>query len=202
MSTGRVTPPHVTDINAYMNPGRTIQGSGEVKTFELLGVKFSEGTEKRVGAVGNGLDLETKTPILNPMRWLFDSPANIEAAVDAAYYDAIDRSNADGIISTRVKAEKTGFTFLHIIGWGTANAEIIGREVKIVEGQLHRSSRDKGEPDMDSNRRYSSIIPPVRASVSVAAGVGDRAYIGAKEPNRIKKSSSTSQENTRRKKSR
>ena len=142
MSIGHVSPPHVTDINAHLTPGAYVEGFGEVETFELLGLKFSGGTQKRVGAIGNGLDIETQTPILNPMRLLFDSPANVQAAVDAAYYDAIDKNNSDGIISTRVQAELTGFTLFHIIGWGTATAKINGREVKITEGQLFRSSQN------------------------------------------------------------
>ena len=142
MSLGQVSPPHVTDINAHLTPGAYVEGIGEIKTFELLGLKFSGGTQKKVGAIGSGLDIEIDTPILNPMRWLFDSPANPQAAVDAAYYDAIEKNNSDGIISTRVQAELTGFTLFHIIGWGTATAKINGREVKISEGQLFRSSQN------------------------------------------------------------
>ena len=142
MSIGQVSPPHVTDINAHLTPGAYVEGIGEIKTFELLGLKFSGGTQKKVGAIGSGLDIEIDTPILNPMRWFFDSPANPQAAVDAAYYDAIEKNNSDGIISTRVQSELTGFTLFHIIGWGTATARINGREVKITEGQLFRSSQN------------------------------------------------------------
>jgi len=141
MIIGQVSPPHVTDINAHLTPGAYVEGIGEIKTFELLGLKFSGGTQKKVGNIGSGLDIEIDTPILNPMRWFFDSPANPHAAVDAAYYDAIEKNNSDGIISTRVQAELTGFTLFHIIGWGTATAKINGREVKITEGQLFRSSQ-------------------------------------------------------------
>jgi len=141
MIIAQVSPPHVTDINAHLTPGAYVEGIGEIKTFELLGLKFSGGTQKKVGNIGSGLDIEIDTPILNPMRWFFDSPANPHAAVDAAYYDAIEKNNSDGIISTRVQAELTGFTLFHIIGWGTATAKINGREVKITEGQLFRSSQ-------------------------------------------------------------
>ena len=165
MSTGHVSPPHVTDINAHLTPGAYVEGIGEVKTFELIGLKFSGGTQKRVGAIGNGLDIETQTPILNPMRLLFDSPANVQAAVDAAYYDAIDKNNADGIISTRVRADQTGFTLLHIIGWGTATAKINGREVKITEGQLYRSSQNEPQSEKDSSTS-SRILKKIKSSKS------------------------------------
>ncbi len=151
MSIGQVSPPHVTDINAHLTPGAYVEGIGEIKTFELLGLKFSGGTQKKVGAIGSGLDIEIDTPILNPMRWFFESPANAQAAVDAAYYDAIDKNNSDGIISTRVQADQTGFTLFHIIGWGTATAKINGREVKISEGQLFRSSQNHSSRDKNQD---------------------------------------------------
>jgi hypothetical protein len=138
MSTGRVASPNVREISAHLRPSGSIKGSSELNTFEFLGMRFTSGQSRKVGAIGNGLDIQNESASLNPLTWLFDSPASIREAVDSAYYDAVDRSNADGIISTRVKADKTGFSFLHIIGWGTATAEVKGRGVKIYEGHGHR----------------------------------------------------------------
>jgi hypothetical protein len=140
MSTGRVASPIVEDVDAHLKVGQAIEGSGKINTLEILGIHFTGGINKKVGSIGNGLYVDTKTPILNPMRLLFGSPANVNAAIDSAYYDAVDKSNADGLISTRVKSQKTGFTLLHIIGWGTATADVKGHEVSIKEGQLPRSS--------------------------------------------------------------
>ncbi len=146
MSTGKVSPPVVEGLNAHLEPGQAIQGSGEIKTLEILGIKFSGGKSEQVGTIGNGLYIKS-SPTLNPLRWLFGSPANVNAAVDSAYYDAVDKTNADGIISTRIKGEKTGWTFLHIFGWGTATAEVRGREVIIEKGQLPGSNSGGAQPN-------------------------------------------------------
>lgn len=140
ISTGRVASPVVDDVDAHLKVGQSVEGKGEINTFEILGIHFTGGMNKKVGSVGNGLYVNTRTPVLNPMRILFGSPANVNAAIDSAYYDAVDKSNADGLISTRVQTKKTGFTLLHIIGWGTATADVKGHEVNIKEGQLPRSS--------------------------------------------------------------
>jgi len=140
MSTGRVASPIIEDVDAHLKVGQAIEGSGKVNTFELLGIHFTGGSGRKVGSVGNGLYVDNKTPWLNPLRLLFGSPGDVNAAIDSAYYDAVDKSNSDGLIVTRVKSQKTGFTLLHIIGWGTATADIKGHEVIIKDGQLPRPS--------------------------------------------------------------
>ena len=143
VGTTKVAPEPIYRVNAHLEPGSKIEGTGEVRTFELLGVKFTGGTDKRVGTVGNGLNISAiNTPgFFNPLRWLFDSPASERAAVEAAYYDAVDKSGTDGIIATKVKSEKHGFSLLRIIGWGTSSAEITGKGLEIQTGVIGEPSK-------------------------------------------------------------
>ena len=158
MTTGRVASPVIEDIDAHLKVGNQIKGSGEISTLEIFGVHFTGGVNKKVGSVGNGLYVNTETPILNPLRWLFGSPANVNAAIDSAYYDAVDKSDAAGIITTRVKTKKTGFTVLHIVGWGTASADINGHEVQIKEGQLVRPSNLNHAPPQTSIQKLIQTL--------------------------------------------
>ena len=53
--------------------------------------------------------------------------------------DAVEKSDADGIIETKAKVETTGFSLLGLIGWGTATANVEGQGVKIASGALHKA---------------------------------------------------------------
>ena len=146
VGTTKVAPESIYRVNAHLEAGSKIEGRGEVRTFELLGFKFTGGTDKKVGTVGNGLEIgnisaNNPTGFFNPLRWLFDSPASERAAVEAAYYDAVDKSGSDGIIATKVKSEKHGFSLLHIIGWGTSLAEITGKGLEIKTGVIGAPSK-------------------------------------------------------------
>jgi hypothetical protein len=54
---------------------------------------------------------------------------------------------------------------LQIIGWGTATAKINGREVKITEGQLYRSSQNEPQIEKDSSTS-SRILEKFKSSKS------------------------------------
>lgn len=141
VGTTKVAPEPIARVNAHLEPGSKIEGTGEVRTFEFLGVRFTGGADKKVGTVGNGLEIgnisaNARSGFFNPLRWLFDSPASERAAVQTAYYDAVDKSGTDGIIATKVKSEKHGFSLLHIIGWGTSSAEITGKGLEIQPGVI------------------------------------------------------------------
>jgi len=144
--TTKVAPEPIERVNAHLEVGSKIEGKAEIGTFEFLGIKFTGGKDKKVGTVGNGLGIESHAinnpaSFSNPLRWLFDSPASERDAVDSAYYDAVDKSGSDGIIATKVKAEKHGFSLFHIIGWGTASAEITGKELTIQQGVIGKSRK-------------------------------------------------------------
>ena len=140
VATGRVNPPIVGGINAHLElGGNVITGSAKVSTVEVLGLKFSSDGRKRVGTIEMGLDLDGGTSLsaLNPLGILgslFRSPADEEYALSAAYYQAVEESQGDGLVATRAKVDVEGFSVLHIFGWGTASAEITGRDVKITKG--------------------------------------------------------------------
>jgi hypothetical protein len=140
-ATTKVAPEPIDRVNAHLEAGAKIEGKAEISTFEILGIRFVGGKDKKVGTVGNGLEiashsLNNPAGFLNPLRWIFDSPASERDAVESAYYDAVDKSGSDGIIATKVKAEKHGFSLIHIIGWGTSSAEITGKQLEITPGVL------------------------------------------------------------------
>jgi hypothetical protein len=58
--------------------------------------------------------------------------------LSAARNEAVEKSEADGIIETKAKVDTTGFSLLGLIGWGTASASVEGQGVKISKGTLYR----------------------------------------------------------------
>jgi hypothetical protein len=79
--------------------------------------------------------------VSDPLYFLFGSPASRQAALSAARHEAVEKSDADGIIETKAKVDTTGFSLLGIIGWGTATANVEGQGVKIAPGAIFSKSR-------------------------------------------------------------
>lgn len=157
--------PSVSDVNAHIELGTRTSASAEISTFQVLGLKFhSDASGKRFSglrsnlvvpgyattaaasgstlpgeAVINGAIGQATSIATDPLYFLFGSPASRESALSAARHEAVEKSQADGIIETKAKVETTGFSLLGIIGWGTASATVEGQGVKIASGALHKA---------------------------------------------------------------
>jgi hypothetical protein len=155
--------PNVNDVNAHIELSNRTSASAEISTFEILGLKFhSDASGKRfsglrsnlvvpgysvtpstgasipVLSVAEGALSEAGSILSDPVHFLFGSPASRESALSSARHDAVERSNADGIIETKAKVETTGFSLLHLVGWGTASATVEGQGIKIAPGALNK----------------------------------------------------------------
>lgn len=156
--------PNVNDVNAHIELGRRTSASAEINTFEIFGLKFhSDASGKRFSGLQSNLVVPgyAATPAANqqaipgvsdiqgalgrfaaissdPLYFLFGTPASREAALSAARHEAVERSEADGIIETKAKVETTGFSLFGLIGWGTAAASVEGQGVKIAPGALNK----------------------------------------------------------------
>ncbi len=157
--------PNITDMNARIELGKRTKASAEIHTFEIFGLKFhSDASGKRFSGttsnlvvpgyassaasstsslpgeaiINNGLG-QVSAFASDPLHLMFGSPASREAALSAARHDAVEKTDADGIIETKAKVDTTGFSLLRFIGWGTATATVEGQGVKIVPGALNRT---------------------------------------------------------------
>ena len=133
----RIADPYVdSQVNAHLDLKNRVSGSGSVETYQVLFVKFNAGgQETNVGNVGNRLRLKENFPI-NPFELLFRSPADRQAAVDAAYYNAVQNGNCDGLINTKVQLHTEGFSILGLYGHGTANASVEAYGLNMTKGIL------------------------------------------------------------------
>lgn len=133
----RIADPYVDNqVNAHLDLKNRVSGSGSVETYQVLFVKFNAGgQETNVGNVGNRLRLKENFPI-NPFELLFRSPADRQAAVDAAYYNAVQNGNCDGLINTKVQLHTEGFSILGLYGHGTANASVEAYGLNMSKGIL------------------------------------------------------------------
>jgi len=158
--------PQVNDVNAHIELGKRTTGAAEISTFQIFGLKFhSDASGKRfsgmtsnlvvpgyAASAGNSTSASLPGEALinsglgqvaslasDPLYFLFGTPASREAALSAARHEAVEKSDADGIIETKARVETSGFSLLGLIGWGTANASVEGQGVKIAAGSLYKS---------------------------------------------------------------
>jgi hypothetical protein len=134
----RVSDPFVPgQLSAHLVPSdKHVTASGSVETYQILGITWNAGgQETYIGNVGNRLPLKSKMQI-NPVQMLVGSPADKEAAIDAAYYKALESIKADALVSTKVKVHTEGYSILGIYGHGTATATIDALGAKVVSGSL------------------------------------------------------------------
>lgn len=137
----RIPDPYIDpQANAHLDLNKRVSGNGSVETYQILFVKFNAGgQETNVGNVGNRLRLKDNFPI-NPFELLFRSPADRQAAVDAAYYNAVENGNCDALINTKVQLHTEGFSILGLYGHGTANATVDAYGLNINKGILPHSA--------------------------------------------------------------
>jgi hypothetical protein len=158
--------PSVSDVNAHIELGRRTAASAEISTFQIFGLKFHSDVDgKRFSGLRSNLVVpgysstatsvssipgvalvegalgSAGTLVSDPLYFLFGSPASRQAALSAARHEAVEKSDADGIIETKAKVDTTGFSLLGIIGWGTATANVEGQGVKIAPGAIFSKSR-------------------------------------------------------------
>lgn len=140
----RIPDPYVdSQVNAHLDLKKRVSGTGSVETYQILFVKFNAGgQETNVGNVGNRLRLKENFP-LNPFELLFSSPADRQAAVDAAYYDAVQNGNCDGLINTKVQLHTDGFSILGLYGHGTANASVEAYGLNMTKGILPNTNMSR-----------------------------------------------------------
>jgi hypothetical protein len=131
--------PAISDVDARLVPTNRVNGQSEVETIQILGFKFNKGVdENRVGCIGNRLPLGHDFS-LNPIVYLFRSPADRQAALDGAYYNAIENGNCDGLVETKSTLKVTGFSILGIFGHGIATASVDAYGMNIAKGALPKS---------------------------------------------------------------
>jgi hypothetical protein len=133
----RIPDPYVdSHVNAHLDLKNRVSGSASIETYQVLFVKFNAGgQETNVGNVGNRLRLKENF-LSNPFELLFRSPADRQAAVDAAYYNAVENGNCDGLINTKVQVHSDGFSILGLYGHGTANATVDAYGLNMTKGIL------------------------------------------------------------------
>jgi len=131
--------PAISGVDARLVPTSRINGQSEVETIQILGFKFNKGVdENRVGCVGHRLPLGCDFS-LNPIVYLFRSPADRQAAMDCAYYNAIENGNCDGMFETKATLKVTGYSILGIFGHGMATASVDGYGMNIAKGALPKN---------------------------------------------------------------
>jgi len=156
----------VNEVNAHIELGKRTNGTAEISTFQIFGLKFhSDASGKRfsgmtsnlvvpgyaasagdstsaslpgVALINSGLG-QVASLASDPLYFMFGTPASREAALSAARHEAVEKSDADGIIETKARVETSGFSLLGLIGWGTANASVEGQGVKIATGSLPKT---------------------------------------------------------------
>jgi hypothetical protein len=128
--------PAISGVDARLVPTNRVNGQSEVETIQVLGLKFNKGVEEnRVGCVGHRLPLGCEYS-LNPFEYLFRSPADRQAALDTAYYNAIENGNCDGLVETKSTLKVTGYSILGLFGHGVASASVDGYGMNIAKGAL------------------------------------------------------------------
>ena len=138
----KVSSPFVTgQLNAHLEPSKRVTASGNVETYQVLGFKWNAGgQEKYVGNVGGRPVLANEfgafTPFQSLIQSLIGSPADKQAAVNEAYYNAIEAVNTDALLNTKVKVHTEGFSILGIYGHGTSTATVDGFGANVVKGSL------------------------------------------------------------------
>ena len=94
------------------------------------------------GLLGTGVILDRAFKVADnvisvaedPGFFLFGSPSSRTAALSSARWEAVETSGGDGIIETKAKVDVTGWSFLGIIGFGTAKGYVDGQSFKISPG--------------------------------------------------------------------
>jgi hypothetical protein len=116
---------------------RTLVGNSHVSlTNFIAGNRFSlRFLNSRTVLPRGALKLLGDGPHLFPFRL----PALKESALSATRHEAVEKSDADGIIETKAKVDTTGFTLLGFIGWGAVTAAVEGQGVKIAPSAIHKS---------------------------------------------------------------
>jgi hypothetical protein len=138
----RVSAPFVPgQLNARLEPTKRVTASGTVETYEILGFKWNAGgQEKYVGNVGGRPALPDEigafTPFQSLIQALIGSPADKRAAINEAYYNAIEAVNTDALLNTKVKVHTEGFSILGLYGHGTSTATVDGFGASVVKGSL------------------------------------------------------------------
>lgn len=128
--------PNRPEIDAKLVPMKgKVTGEANVTAFQFLFFNFGTGQlNKKIGKVTDPLlppGAFWSLQNLNP----FQSPVDHQSALQAAYYDAIENSDADALMETRAKVEGFGFSLFGIIGYGKAAASITGKGLKIENGK-------------------------------------------------------------------
>jgi hypothetical protein len=138
----RLTNPYVPgQLNAHLEPSKRVSANGNVETYQVLGFKWNAGgQETYVGNVGGrpvlGNEFGAFTPFQSLVQSLFGSPADKQAAVNAAYYNAIEAVNTDALVNTKIKVHTEGFSILGIYGHGTSTATVDAYGANVVKGSL------------------------------------------------------------------
>lgn len=133
----RVSDPFVPgQLNAHLEPGKRVTATASVETYQVLGFEWNTGGQETfVGNVGNRPRINEGFA-LNPIQLLFGSPADKQAAVDAAYYNAIEAVKSDALVNTKVRVHTEGFSILSLYGHGTSTATIDAYGANVVKGSL------------------------------------------------------------------
>jgi len=138
----RLSDPFVPgQLNAHLEPAKRVSASGSVETYQVLGFKWNAGgQETYAGNVGGRPVLNDGfgafTPFQSLIQTLIGSPADKQAAVDAAYYNAIEAVNTDALVNTKIKVHTEGFSILGIFGHGTSTATVDAYGANVVKGSL------------------------------------------------------------------
>lgn len=173
----RIGDPYIPEeVNAHLDLSNRVSGTATVETYQILFVKFNAGgQESRVGNVGNRLTLKEGVS-LNPFELLFKSPADKQAAVDAAYFEAVENGNCDALINTKVRLHTDGYSILGLFGYGTASAAVDAYGLNITKGPLPAgsSSRKKAEA--------RSFIEKLFGSSESAGSNGSKDIVQKKAP--------------------
>ena len=137
----RLSDPFVPgQLNAHLEPNKRVTATGSVETYQVLGIKWNAGGQETfIGNDGSRPCLKDggNAGIIQAIvSALFQSPADKQAAVDAAYYNAIEAVNNDALVNTKVKVHTDGYTILGIFGHGTATATVDAFGANVVKGSL------------------------------------------------------------------
>jgi len=130
-------------VNAHVEALGRVSGQSSITTYEFLGfLVSSDRWSKQMGTI--------EDPLINPNDSFWSSaayqtrqrlinPADRQAAISAAYYDAIENSGADYLVETRAKIETTGYSFFGLFGWGKAVGTVSGVGMTITKGDFRHS---------------------------------------------------------------
>ena len=143
---GTVSKPWVRpELDARYSLGEKVTMTSRISAVQVLWMTFTSGDVGKYGATTGSLDYVGEPFSLGDL--CFGPPVSQRRTAEAAYYDATTLKDFDALVQTKVKTERTGFTFLGLFGWGECAATIEGYGARIIKDPAAQESKKTGRTE-------------------------------------------------------